>query len=211
MLSLRLGLSLVVLFFFLSLTAGANTKPEKTKARKPNIVILYADDLGYGDLACYNPASNIPTPHLDKLASQGMRFTDAHSSSGICTPSRYALLTGRYHWRDFHQIVNSFGPSVFKEGVPTLPAMLRARAMPQRLSASGISAGTGMPSRKTVPSRRAGRVKTQSWGQRPSIGQSPFPAGRSRLDSTTTSETMSSISHPTAGSRTTRSCRHRIR
>ncbi|MEQ8836925.1 MAG: sulfatase-like hydrolase/transferase, partial [Lacipirellulaceae bacterium] len=64
----------------------------------PNILILYADDFGYGDLACQNPNSKIPTPTLDELASQGIRFTDGHSSSGICTPSRYALLTGRYHW-----------------------------------------------------------------------------------------------------------------
>ena len=67
-----------------------------------NIVLLYADDLGYGDLGCFNPKSKIPTPHLDRLASEGLRFTDAHSSSGICTPSRYAMLTGRHHWRDFH-------------------------------------------------------------------------------------------------------------
>lgn len=54
-----------------------------------------------------------------------MRFTDAHSSSGVCTPSRYALLTGRYHWREFHNTVKSFGPSVFRRGIPTLPGMLR--------------------------------------------------------------------------------------
>lgn len=67
---------------------------------KSNIVILYADDLGYGDVQCYNPErGKIPTPHIDKLAAQGMRFTDGHSSSGVCSPSRYTLLTGRYHWR----------------------------------------------------------------------------------------------------------------
>lgn len=67
---------------------------------KPNILIIYADDLGYGDLQCYNPTrGKIPTPHIDKLAAQGMRFTDGHSSSAICSPSRYSLLTGRYHWR----------------------------------------------------------------------------------------------------------------
>jgi arylsulfatase A-like enzyme len=67
---------------------------------KPNIVVILADDLGYGDVQCYNPQrGKIPTPHIDKLAAQGLRFTDGHSSSGVCTPSRYALLTGRYHWR----------------------------------------------------------------------------------------------------------------
>lgn len=93
---------------------------------KPNVLILYADDLGFGDLGCYNPDSKIPTPHLDKLASQGMRFTDAHSSSGICTPSRYAMLTGRHHWRDFHGIVQAFGKSFFKAERLTLPEMLQA-------------------------------------------------------------------------------------
>ena len=67
---------------------------------KPNVVIILADDLGFGDPQCYNQErGKILTPNIDRLASQGMRFTDAHSSSGVCSPSRYALLTGRYHWR----------------------------------------------------------------------------------------------------------------
>ena len=66
----------------------------------PNIVLIYADDLGFGDVQCYNrERGKIRTPHIDQLASQGMRFTDAHSSSGVCSPSRYTILTGRYHWR----------------------------------------------------------------------------------------------------------------
>lgn len=69
-------------------------------AARPNIVVLYADDLGYGDVQCYNPErGRIPTPHIDQLAAEGMRFTDGHSSSGVCSPSRYTILTGRYHWR----------------------------------------------------------------------------------------------------------------
>jgi len=94
---------------------------------KPNILILYADDLGFGDLRCYNPDSKIPTPNLDRLAATGARFTDGHSSSGICTPSRYALLTGRHHWRDFHGIVGPFGGSVFKPERTTLPEMLKSK------------------------------------------------------------------------------------
>ena len=96
-------------------------------AAPPNIVILYADDMGYGDLGANNPDSKIPTPNLDRLSAEGMRFTDGHSSSGICTPSRYALLTGRHHWRDFHGIVNALGPSVFKKDQLTLPQMLREK------------------------------------------------------------------------------------
>ena len=93
----------------------------------PNIVIIYADDMGYGDLACQNPESKIPTPNLDQLAQEGVRFTDGHSSSGICTPSRYALLTGRYHWRDFHNIVTSFGQPRFESSRLTLPEMLKSK------------------------------------------------------------------------------------
>ncbi|MEY3547822.1 MAG: hypothetical protein RLZZ552_189 [Verrucomicrobiota bacterium] len=81
-------------------------------AKKPNLLIILADDLGYGDVQAYNPTrGRIPTPHLDKLAAEGMRFTDGHSSSGVCSPSRYALLTGRYHWRTRLQtgIVGVFG------------------------------------------------------------------------------------------------------
>jgi len=59
---------------------------------KPNIVFILADDLGYGDIGCYNPASKIPTPNIDRLAKDGVRFTDAHSPSAVCTPTRYALL-----------------------------------------------------------------------------------------------------------------------
>ena len=67
---------------------------------RPNVLIILADDLGYGDVQCYNPQrGKIPTPNMDCLASEGMRFTDGHCSSGVCSPSRYALLTGRYHWR----------------------------------------------------------------------------------------------------------------
>jgi len=68
-------------------------------AERPNLVVILADDLGYGDVKSYNPAGKIPTPNIDRLAAQGMRFTDAHSPTAVCTPTRYALLTGRYAWR----------------------------------------------------------------------------------------------------------------
>lgn len=90
-----------------------------------NVVVIYADDLGYGDLQVNNPKSKIPTPNLDRLTRAGLRFTDGHSSSGICTPSRYSLLTGRHHWRDFHGIVGPMGESVFKPNQLTLGGMLQ--------------------------------------------------------------------------------------
>ncbi len=108
---------------FLMVLASA-CSPEK-KQNKPNIVIIYADDMGYGDLNIQNPDSKIPTPYLDQLATEGMRFTDAHSSSGVCSPSRFALLTGTYHWRRQHGIVNSFGKPFFNDTDITLPAVLR--------------------------------------------------------------------------------------
>ena len=68
-------------------------------AAKPNIIFILADDMGYGDVQALNPKSKIPTPHLNRLAKEGMTFTDAHSPSAVCTPTRYAILTGRYCWR----------------------------------------------------------------------------------------------------------------
>ena len=114
----------LLLFPLLSLASCLLALASAAESR-PNILILYADDMGYGDLGIQNPASKIPTPHLDRLAQEGIRFTDGHSSSGICTPSRYALLTGRHHWRDFHGIVGALGDSVFKPERLTLPEMLQ--------------------------------------------------------------------------------------
>jgi len=78
---------------------SAIRNPQWGSASFPNIIYVLADDMGYGDMGCNNPDSRIPTPNLDRLASQGMRFTDAHAPSSVCTPSRYAVLTGRYCWR----------------------------------------------------------------------------------------------------------------
>jgi arylsulfatase A-like enzyme len=75
--------------------ASKHLKPNK----KPNIIFILADDLGYGDVSCYNENSKIKTPNMDKLASGGVQFTDAHTSSSVCTPTRYGILTGRYNWR----------------------------------------------------------------------------------------------------------------
>ena len=67
-------------------------------AERPNIVLIYADDIGYGDLGCYG-ATAVKTPHLDRIAREGLRFTDGHCGSATCTPSRYSLMTGQYAWR----------------------------------------------------------------------------------------------------------------
>ena len=104
-------------------TLGAAGDP-----RRPNIVVILADDLGYGDVGCYNPRSKIPTPNLDRLAKSGVRFTDAHSPSTVCTPSRYSLLTGRMAFRTGYRggvFTGVGGPSLIEPGRLTLPGMLR--------------------------------------------------------------------------------------
>jgi len=82
-----------------ALALGAGVPRAESFSAGPNIVFILADDMGYGDLACQNPESKIPTPNLDRLAREGVRFTDAHSPSAVCTPTRYGILTGRYCWR----------------------------------------------------------------------------------------------------------------
>ena len=72
---------------------------EKNPLQKPNIIYILADDLGYGDIKTFNVDGKIKTPNIDKLAKDGIKFTDAHTSSSVCTPTRYGILTGRYNWR----------------------------------------------------------------------------------------------------------------
>lgn len=94
----------------------------------PNIVFILADDLGYGDLACYNPESRIPTPNLDRLASQGIRFTDAHSPCTVCTPTRYSLMTGQMAFRvpnGGRVFSGAGGPSLISDARFTLPELLK--------------------------------------------------------------------------------------
>lgn len=93
---------------------------------KPNVLIIYADDLGYGELSAYG-ADRVPTPHSDRLASEGLRFTDAYAAAAVCTPARYALLTGRYPWRTWlKQGVVGNTPSMFEWGEFTLPKLFKS-------------------------------------------------------------------------------------
>jgi len=99
------------------------------RRKLPNIVLILTDDLGYGDVACYNAESKVPTPHMDRLAAQGMRFTDAHSASTVCTPTRYSVLTGRMAFRTgFRGVFTGVGgPNMIEKGRLTLPQMLREK------------------------------------------------------------------------------------
>jgi len=80
-------------------TNKVNIVAVDTSKKAPNIIYVLADDLGYGDIHTFNPEGKIKTPNIDKLALEGMKFTDAHTSSAVCTPTRYGILTGRYNWR----------------------------------------------------------------------------------------------------------------
>ncbi len=111
----------------LAITPLALLATEKVKPVKPNIIVILADDLGYGDIGCYNTESKVPTPNIDRLAREGMRFTDAHSPSTVSTPSRYSLLTGRMAFRIPYKGVFAGvgGPCLIREDQLTLPQMLR--------------------------------------------------------------------------------------
>jgi len=94
---------------------------------RPNIVVILADDMGYGDLSCYG-ATRFKTPHMDYIAERGIRFTDMHSTSSVCTPSRYGLLTGRYCWRTWLEsfVLGGFGSPLIEPDRMTLPSMLKS-------------------------------------------------------------------------------------
>jgi arylsulfatase A-like enzyme len=97
------------------------------KNSNPNIIYILADDLGYGDVGCNDPNCKIPTPNLDRLAAEGMRFSDAHAGSSVCTPSRYSILTGRYAWRSRLKsgIVWEWDGSLIEADRPTVAGLLR--------------------------------------------------------------------------------------
>jgi arylsulfatase A len=97
-----------------------------TDGKLPNIVLVLADDMGYGDPRCYNAQSKMETPRIDRLASQGMRFLDAHTPSSVCSPTRYGLLTGRYAWRSRLKsgVLNGYSPALIEPGRLTLASLL---------------------------------------------------------------------------------------
>jgi arylsulfatase A-like enzyme len=120
---MRLALVLLVLL------PGCAQTAERPAGERPNIVYILADDLGYGDLSCTNRDSKIATTHIDRLASQGMIFSDAHSGSAVCTPTRYGILTGRYSWRTRLQqgVLEGYSPSLIDPRRLTVASLLRGR------------------------------------------------------------------------------------
>ena len=109
---------IALLFLILPILASA----------KPNVVVILADDLGSGDVSCYYEKSKIETPNLDALAADGMRFTDGHSNSSVCTPTRYGVLTGRYCWRSRLKkgVLDGNSTALIEEGRETVASVLKA-------------------------------------------------------------------------------------
>lgn len=112
---------LIFLSFFLTVVLSA--------AENPNIIIILADDQGFGDVSALNAESKIPTPHIDRIADEGMIFSDAHTSSSVCTPTRYSLLTGRYHWRTHLQkgVLGGFSPPLIAKDRLTIAGLLKEK------------------------------------------------------------------------------------
>ncbi len=106
---------------------GCQTEAPAKAEKNPNIVVILADDMGYGDVQSFNSRSRISTPHLDGLAAEGMTFTDAHTPSSVCTPTRYGLLTGRYCWRTRLKrgVLGGYSPPLIDRERATLASMLK--------------------------------------------------------------------------------------
>lgn len=123
---LKLG-TVICIVGSVMLSIGMATRP--AAPQPPNIVYILADDLGYGDVSVYNPEGKIATPNIDKLASEGMRFTDAHSPSGVCTPTRYSLLTGRYPWRSRLPVgvLRGYSRTLIEADRPTVASLLKSK------------------------------------------------------------------------------------
>lgn len=123
----RIRLRLVLGIITVTVALLASVEGLSASMAKPNLVFILCDDLGYGDVKCNNPGGRIATPNVDRLAASGMRFTDAHTTSSVCTPTRYGVLTGRYNWRSHLQrgVLGGLSPLLIEPGRMTVAGMLR--------------------------------------------------------------------------------------
>lgn len=105
------------------------TATEESAAQTPNIIYILADDMGYGDVKAFNPEGKIATPNLDAMAANGVKFTDAHTSSAVCSPTRYGILTGRYNWRTSLKsfVLSGYSKSLIKQERTTIAEMLKTQ------------------------------------------------------------------------------------
>ena len=126
---MKKSLLLLFAFFIFGCELGENEQETTIIPNKPNIIYILADDLGYGDLKCFNPEGKIPTPNLDQMAANGLMFTDAHTSSAVCSPTRYGILTGRYNWRSRlkRHVLNGYSKSLIKQERITVAEMLKTQ------------------------------------------------------------------------------------
>jgi len=148
---------------------------------KTNIIWLMADDMGYGDPAC-NGDGKIATPNMDRLAREGVRFTDAHAASAVCTPSRYSVITGRYNWRSSlkKSVIGGFTQPLIDSARPTVASFMKgSKAIPPEPLANGTSDWTG--NANPAPTQRA---HTIGESRATSITNAPSGEGRSIWDST---------------------------
>lgn len=125
----RLSTSALHAIWITAMLMVGNVVGTDSLSSRPNIVVILCDDLGYGDVSALNPESKIATPNVDRLASQGVIFTDAHSGSAVCTPTRYSLLTGRYNWRSRLQsgVLGGMSPPLIEKNRITVAAFLQSR------------------------------------------------------------------------------------
>jgi arylsulfatase A-like enzyme len=123
----------------------------RRKNSYPNIIIILADDMGYGDVGCYG-SRKIPTPNMDKIASEGIRFTDAHSSSAVCTPSRYSIMTGRYCWRSKlkRDVLTGYDSPIIEKERPTIASMLKKQGY-QTAAIGKWHLGLEWPTKNSIP------------------------------------------------------------
>jgi arylsulfatase A-like enzyme len=121
----RVGSVAILVVALCGVSVGADSK----SGPLPNIVLILADDMGHGHVSCLNPEAKFKTPHIDRLASQGITLRDAHSGSAVCSPTRYGLLTGRYAWRTrlLRGVLGPYDPPLIEEKRLTLPALLKRR------------------------------------------------------------------------------------
>ncbi len=138
---------LLLLLVLLTLVAHGFAA-DVSRTPPPNIVLILADDLGYRDVRCYNDQLKVPTPHIDRLAREGMRFTDAHSPCTVCTPTRYILMTGQMAFRVPNggtAFTGIGGPSLIAPGRFTLPSMLRDQGYATTANSNPLPSLTPLP------------------------------------------------------------------
>jgi arylsulfatase A len=150
-------------------SATSDSAPEPTSP--PNLIYIIADDMGYGDIKAMNPECKIATPHLDRLASEGIIFTDAHTTSSVCTPTRYNVLTGRYNWRTHLKkgVLNGYGKPLIPEDRLTLASLCRDQGYRTAMIGKWhlgmdlpiVDEGEGLPSSK----KARGRNLYVDWSQ----------------------------------------------